>query len=167
MTTQYPPSTPDRSQGVVAGVGGPRIILTGAVSDSHTWNLVYLQLLMQENGATVINLGACVPPEEVLAACRTHRPDILVMSSVNGHGGIDGERMIRMLRAEFDDTRLPAVIGGKLGVTGSAGSVSIGATLREAGFNAVFEDSDLDAFVDYVRLSAPTRPAALTWADEY
>lgn len=161
MTTQHFPSTLVRAGGAVTDRGGPRVILTGAESDAHTWNLVYLQLLMQENGATVTNLGACVPPREVVAACHGCPPDVLVMSSVNGHGGIDGERMIRMLRAEFDHTQIPAVIGGKLGVAGAAGATSISAALREAGFNAVFEDSDLEEFVDYIRLSAPTPPRAL------
>jgi methylaspartate mutase sigma subunit len=162
VTKQSPPSAPDSTSGPVPDSRGPWVILTGAVSDSHTWNLVYLQLLMQENGATVTNLGACVPPGEVVAACRERRPDLLVMSSVNGHGGIDGERMVRMLREEFGPLELPAVIGGKLGVAGVAGAAAISASLREAGFNAVFDDSQLDDFMDFVRLSAPAPASALS-----
>lgn len=140
---------------------GPRVVLTGVASDSHTWNLVYLQLLLQENGAEVVNLGACVPDAEVVDACREHRPDVLVVSSVNGHGAIDGARMVRLLRTEFDSAGLPAVIGGKLGVSGAADAAGIRADLRGAGFDAVFQDTELGAFVDYVRLSAPAPVASL------
>ena len=41
----------------------PTVLLTGASSDAHTWNLVFLQLLIAEHGFRVTNLGPAVPAE--------------------------------------------------------------------------------------------------------
>ncbi|GAA2387695.1 cobalamin B12-binding domain-containing protein [Streptomyces glaucosporus] len=120
---------------------GPRRVLVSSVSsDSHTWNLVFLQLLIEEYGHTVINIGACVPDDLLVAECRRHRPDMVVISSVNGHGYLDGRRLIARLRAEPDLAGLPVVIGGKLGTRGAEDGGHTRA-LIEAGFDAVFEDS--------------------------
>lgn len=37
------------------------VVLSTIPSDSHTWNLLFLQLLLEEHGCEVTNLGACVP----------------------------------------------------------------------------------------------------------
>jgi methylmalonyl-CoA mutase cobalamin-binding subunit len=115
-----------------------RIVVSTVSSDSHTWNLVFLQLLLEEMGHEVINLGSCVPDELIVAECRRARPDMLVLSTVNGHGNIDGARLIRRIRATGDLAGLPVVIGGKLGVRGAENAVH-GAALMSAGFDAVFE----------------------------
>ncbi len=65
---------------------------------------------------------------------------MVVISSVNGHGHLDGRRLIARLRAEPDLADLPVVIGGKLGTRGAEGGGHTRA-LVEAGFDAVFEDS--------------------------
>ena len=117
---------------------GLRTLVSSVSSDSHTWNLVYLQLLLEELGHQVHNVGACVPDELLLAECRRHRPDLVVISSVNGHGLLDGRRLITRLRQQPDLARLPVVIGGKLGTEGAAGG-TYGPELLVAGFTAVFE----------------------------
>lgn len=125
-----------------------RIILSSISSDSHTWNLVFLQLLLQECGYEVVNLGACVPDEVLIEAVRHRRPDAVVISSVNGHGHIDGARLIRTLRADADPVvaDVPVMAGGKLGIKGAA-NADLAAELVTAGFTAVFtDDVDLDAF---------------------
>ncbi|MEU3573753.1 cobalamin-dependent protein [Kitasatospora sp. NPDC036755] len=114
--------------------------MTTTSSDSHTWNLIYLQHLLAEWGHEVTNLGACVPDELVIGECSRLHPDALVVSSVNGHGANDGLRLIRGLRAVPELAALPAVIGGKLGTAGSAAAWA--PRLREAGFDAVFEDDE-------------------------
>jgi methylaspartate mutase sigma subunit len=117
------------------------VVLSSVSSDSHTWNLVYLQLLLEEQGYRVHNLGACVPDAVIVDAVRRHRPDAVVISSVNGHGHLDGARLIRTLRAE-DDSRVanvPAMIGGKLGIGGPA-NVHLADALVTAGFTAVFTE---------------------------
>ncbi|MEU2793021.1 cobalamin-dependent protein [Streptomyces sp. NPDC007100] len=137
---------------------GRRIILSSVSSDSHTWNLVFLQLLLEENGHEVINLGACVPDDLLVESVRRFPSDAVVISSVNGHGFLDGERMIRALRTDPDTRDVPAVIGGKLGIDGS-GDHQRAARLVEAGFDAVFTDAtDPSALVSH--LAALPAPAA-------
>lgn len=117
-----------------------RVVLSSVSSDAHTWNLVFLQLLLEFMGHEVRNLGACTPDELIVETCAAERPDLLVISSVNGHGNIDGERMIRKLRADPRLCDLPVAIGGKLGIVG-ADNVQHVERLLGAGFTAVFEAS--------------------------
>lgn len=116
-------------------------VVTTTSSDAHTWNLIYLELLLREWGHQVTNLGACVPDDLVMGACRRHRPDLVVISSVNGHGANDGVRLIRRLRATEELARTPVVIGGKLGTAGEPAAAWT-PRLRAAGFDAVFEESE-------------------------
>ncbi|WP_328663539.1 cobalamin B12-binding domain-containing protein [Streptomyces sp. NBC_00328] len=133
MSTEAVPAhgTPQRSRGTV--------IVSSLASDAHTWNLVYLQLLIEECGYDVVNLGPCVSDELLVAECAAIAPDMVVISSVNGHGYQDGIRAIRALRSQAPLARTPVVIGGKLGTDGPdcAGRVR---ELTRAGFDAVFED---------------------------
>lgn len=130
------------------------VVVTSVASDSHTWNLVYLQLALQELGHEVSNLGACVPDELLVAECLRLRPDLVVVSSVNGHGFIDGMRLIGRIRACKELESMLVVIGGKLGIAGPGGNLSRD-QLLSAGFNAVFEQSEdvaeLQAFADRLR----------------
>ncbi|MFJ4905015.1 cobalamin B12-binding domain-containing protein [Streptomyces sp. NPDC093249] len=119
-----------------------KILLTGTASDSHTWNLVYLQLLLEELGHRVVNIGPCVTDDLLAAACHTHTPGLVVISSVNGHGYRDGLSAVRRLRAEPGLGTQPVVIGGKLGVAG-ARDHERAAQLLAAGCDAVFDDGDV------------------------
>ncbi|GAA0917370.1 cobalamin B12-binding domain-containing protein [Streptomyces thermoalcalitolerans] len=127
-----------------------RFIVTSVSSDAHMWNLVFLQLLLEERGGEVINLGACVPDDVILAECRKHRPDALVVSTVNGHGHLDGLRLIEKIRSDRELADLRVVIGGKLGIRGSE-NTQFSAELVTAGFDAVFEAeaglAEFDAFL--------------------
>ncbi|NWF27433.1 cobalamin B12-binding domain-containing protein [Streptomyces sp. PKU-EA00015] len=140
-----------------------RVVVSSVSSDSHTWNLVFLQLLVEETGAEVANLGACVPDDLLLAECRRLRPDLVVISSVNGHGYLDGRRLITRLRAEADLADLPVVIGGKLGTQGP-GDAALGTGLLAAGFDAVFDDSggveEFQRYLDNPRQLLPGRAAS-------
>lgn len=127
------------------------IVLTGISSDSHTWNLVFMQILLEHIGHNVINLGACTPDQEVVEACMVNGADMLVVSTVNGHGNIDGERLIRLIRSQYELRNMPAVIGGKLGLLGDENSNFSDGLLR-AGFSAVFNaDSSLINFEEFVK----------------
>ncbi|MFI6033543.1 cobalamin B12-binding domain-containing protein [Streptomyces sp. NPDC051315] len=131
------------------------VIVSTVASDSHTWNLVFLQLLLEEAGYRVINLGPCVPEELLLAECLRHDPALVVVSSVNGHGHADGLRLARTLRARPELATVPLVIGGKLGVSASpAERGRQAAALLGAGFDAVFDDGqeeDLRRYLDSAR----------------
>ncbi|MFJ6017062.1 cobalamin B12-binding domain-containing protein [Streptomyces sp. NPDC092952] len=125
------------------------VVVTGLQSDSHTWNLIYIQLLIEDLGHKVVNLGSCVPEDEIVESCCKLQPDLLVVSSVNGHGFHDAEPLIGAIRSRWELTGLPAVIGGKLGVSGN-GEEGAKALIR-AGFDAVFQDGvDIAAFESYL-----------------
>ncbi|MGC7097550.1 cobalamin B12-binding domain-containing protein [Amycolatopsis lurida] len=117
------------------------VVVTGLASDAHTWNLVFLQLLIEELGYHVVNLGPCVPDEVLVAECRSVDPVMVVIGSVNGHGFQDGKRVIEKLRACAGLADTPTVIGGKLGTGGEHDGERLDALL-EAGFDAVFDDGD-------------------------
>ncbi|WKV70811.1 cobalamin B12-binding domain-containing protein [Streptomyces sp. PCS3-D2] len=120
---------------------GLEVVVTTMASDSHTWNLVFLQLLLEELGHRVTNLGACVPDELLVAECHRIGPDLIVLSSVNGHGFNDGLRVIEALRACPELACTPTVIGGKLGISGSgSGTSARQRALMTAGFDGVFEE---------------------------
>lgn len=139
-----------------------RVLLSSVSSDSHTWNLVFLQLLMQESGHEVRNLGACVPDDLLLAECRETAPDLVVISTVNGHGYADGKRLIAKIRACPELRRLPVVIGGKLGVAG-ADDLDRAVELLALGFDSVHQDgADLTVFTRFVESVSPRRALETT-----
>jgi methylaspartate mutase sigma subunit len=100
---------------------GLDVVVTSVSSDARTWNLVYLQLLLEELGHRVTNLGACVTTDLLVQRCADLSPDLVVVSSVNGHGWEDGIRAIEALRADGELPSVPAVIGGKLSIDGPQG----------------------------------------------
>lgn len=132
---------------------GLHVLVTGVPSDSHTWNLIYLQLALEERGHRVTNLGPCVSADLLVTRCRELAPDLIVMSSVNGHGRTDGETSIRALRKDSATAHIIAVIGGKLGIDGD--DTHGRDALRGAGFDAVFGDADLDPFFNFVDSLSP------------
>lgn len=119
---------------------GLAVVISSVSSDAHTWNLVFLQLLIEEWGHRVTNLGPCVPEALLVDECVRRSPDLVVVSTVNGHGFHDGLRLIGALRQCADTAQLPVVLGGKLGVTGGQGAADRVATLIAAGYDAVFGD---------------------------
>jgi N-dimethylarginine dimethylaminohydrolase/methylmalonyl-CoA mutase cobalamin-binding subunit len=137
---------PVAAEPVPSTARGLSVVVTSVPSDSHNWNLVYLELALTELGHRVLNLGPCVPDELLVSECLRVRPDLVVVSSVNGHGLIDGVPLIGRIRACPELAGTPVVIGGKLGIAGPAGLQSRD-QLRSAGFDAVFEDdSGMAAF---------------------
>jgi methylaspartate mutase sigma subunit len=132
-----------------------RAVIATVPSDSHMWNLVYIELVLRENGWDVNNLGACTPTELVVETCLAQRPDMLVVSTVNGHGHIGGRKLIGQLRSQPELEYLPVVIGGKLGTLGSENSVFV-EPLIAAGYSVVFMESEgLEAFSRFIE--APQR----------
>ena len=130
------------------------VIVSSLASDAHTWNLVYLQLLLEERGFQVMNLGACVPDELLVAECLDRAPDLVVISSVNGHGYQDGLRVIAQLCRCPALTRTRTVIGGKLGISGVRDGLRAN-RLLDAGFDAVFPDgpdtvSEFERYLSHV-----------------
>lgn len=122
-----------------------KVLLTGVSSDAHTWNLIFLQKYIEEAGHQVVNLGPCVPAHLLVETSLQYRPDLVVVSSVNGHGMTDGLRAIAALRAVPWLAGLPVIIGGKLTTSGTLSAAQFG-QLAVAGFDAVFDDTSLVDF---------------------
>jgi methylaspartate mutase sigma subunit len=154
--------------GTVADPGRATVVVSSMASDSHTWNLVYLELLLGELGFDAVNLGACVPDELLVSECASRKPAMVVLSSVNGHGYQDGLRVVRRLRAVAALRATPMVIGGKLGV-GGALSADETSQLLLAGFDAVFDDqanaAALRSFTAGLPGAAAALPAGVEGAD--
>jgi methylaspartate mutase sigma subunit len=134
------------------------VIVSSLPSDSHTWNLIYLQLVLEELGHRVTNLGACVPGDLLVAECERRQPGLIVLSSVNGHGYQDGVLAAQALRAVPSLAATPIVIGGKLGTAGPDPDRT--KELVEAGFDAVFNDGpaavvSFRTFVDALPAGVP------------
>ena len=115
----------------------PRFLLSTIESDSHMWGLVYLQLLLEEQGIDVINLGPCVPAVRTLEALKHLRPDVLVISSVNGHGLWQGRALRESAVDMFGADLPPFLIGGKLTTSESENAAAV-RELRAAGFAGIF-----------------------------
>jgi methylaspartate mutase sigma subunit len=126
------------------------VLVSSVASDAHSWNLVFLQLLIEELGYPVVNLGPCVPDELLLAETRRRRPTLVVLSSVNGHGHQEARRLIARFRGDPELGAIPVVIGGKLGISDVDSDRAV-VELLDAGFTAVFTDR-ADATVAFRRL---------------
>jgi methylaspartate mutase sigma subunit len=142
---------------------GHRILLSTTSSDSHTWNLMFLQLLLEERGHEVVNLGPCVPDELLVETARSCRPSAIVSSTVNGHGRIDGARVARAVRRDPETAQLPMMIGGKLGIEGTSSDDEV-SRLIEAGFDAVFVDANPDDLSTTLSRVLPARRSELSGA---
>lgn len=118
------------------------IVVSSVLSDAHTWNLVFLGLVLEELGHRVANLGPCVPDHLLVSECVERAPSPVVLSSVNGHGFHDGARVVREPRSRPELLGTPIVIGGKSGVTGAEGDAERVAALVDAGLGAVFGEGD-------------------------
>lgn len=139
--------------------GKRKVVLSTIPSDSHTWNLLFLQLLLEEHGCAVTNLGACVPVAALVGESEQSRPDLIVISTVNGHGLHEGQDLARAVRASAELRQVPMVIGGKLDTSGSGIDTDF-LPLFEAGFDAVLAGEtgveELLALLE--RLPAPATP---------
>ncbi len=140
-----------------------KVLLTTIASDSHGWNLVFMEMFLQERGWPVLNLGTCVPAEMVVERCGEGEVDLVVVSTVNGHGWMEGVELAGRIQAELGEQRPWLVIGGKLGVS-AAEEEARAEELRRAGYDGVFYGSaaldEFSAFLDR-NLDADTKSATM------
>ncbi len=59
-----------------------RIVLATVKGDVHDIGKNLVEIILKNNGYDVINLGIKVPPEDLIAACRAHRPDAIGLSGL-------------------------------------------------------------------------------------
>jgi methylaspartate mutase sigma subunit len=129
------------------------IVISALSSDAHTWNLVLVQLLLEELGHDVRNLGPCVPDSVVVRACRQQLPDLLLVTSINGHGVRDGKSLIRAVRQCPELISMRVAIGGVFGIDGAPHT----GELLAAGFDAAFEQHAGQASLRAYVSALPTR----------
>ena len=67
-------------KGVDADKG--KIVLATVKGDVHDIGKNLVEIILSNNGYTVVNLGIKVPPEDLIAACRKHRPDAVGLSGL-------------------------------------------------------------------------------------
>jgi methylaspartate mutase sigma subunit len=143
-------------------------VLSTIPSDSHTWNLLYLQLLLEEHGCAVTNLGACVPVETLVAESVQYPPDLIVISTVNGHGLHEGLDIAEAVRARDELRDVPLVIGGKIDTSGSHSAADF-RPLLDAGVDTVLVNEmavrDLVAVLDHLRAARAAGPHRKAYAD--
>ena len=146
----------------------PRVVLSTIPSDSHTWNLLFLQLLLEEHGCDVANLGACVPVETLVRESVQYLPDLIVVSTVNGHGLHEGLDIARAVRGSKELRHVPLVIGGKIDTSGSQTAADFG-PLLDAGFDAVLVGGtavpDLLSLLDRLPPAEPAAAPQRAYAD--
>jgi methylaspartate mutase sigma subunit len=130
-----------------------RVVLGSTPSDAHTWNLVYLQLVLEEYGFDVENLGACLPVGVLLDACLREPPAMVVLSTIAGHGTYEAVSIVATLRAREELSRTRIVIGGMLTVDGSQDSAVVADLLR-LGFDGVYVGAG--AMRDFRAILEPT-----------
>jgi methylaspartate mutase sigma subunit len=130
-----------------------RAMVCTVESDSHIWNLVYLQKLLEEYGMRVRNLGCCTPVTDVVAAVAGRRPDLLVVSSVNGHGHHGARLLLSALRRDGLDVTV--VVGGKL-TTAESDNAHVRVDLLAHGCAEVFTGEDaVPRFREFLCASLP------------
>ncbi|MEX5740630.1 cobalamin B12-binding domain-containing protein [Acinetobacter baumannii] len=119
-------------------------------SDSHSWNLVFMSLFLQDHGYDVVNLGACTPISSILQEIYRNRPDLILVSTVNGHGYIEGVDISKKLKNNNATKNIKLVIGGKVGVSGDENIKHL-EVLVNSGFDGVFiENSTSDGLNEFI-----------------
>jgi methylaspartate mutase sigma subunit len=130
----------------------PKIILTTIPSDAHNWNLIFMQLLLEEFGFEVLNLGPCVSFDLLENTCTSFMPDAMVVSTINGHGYIEGKCLIKHVKNLDSMTNIPVFMGGKLS-TDTNLSLLYAIELEAEGFTkAYYDDNGLDDFARRLKL---------------
>jgi len=119
----------------------PIALLTTIPSDSHNWNLVYIQLFLEEHGFTVVNMGPSVPFYLLLEKCRQLEPSVVIVSTINGHGYIEGKELIRQLKELECMKDIPVFIGGKLSTDANMSSL-YAVELEEAGYRKAYDSRE-------------------------
>lgn len=58
------------------------IILATVKGDVHDIGKNLVEIILKNNGFRVVNLGIKVPPDHIIQACQTHRPDLIGLSGL-------------------------------------------------------------------------------------
>jgi methylaspartate mutase sigma subunit len=112
-------------------------ILASTLDDSHQWNLHGVEIELKERNIDVINLGPLTPCKMIAETVRDRRPDLLVVSTVNGHGVHSMMEVLRTLE-EYQLKRSTRIVIGGLLTTDPEETKTAISTLISAGCSGVF-----------------------------
>lgn len=136
----------------------PALLVT-IPSDSHSWNMVFMEFLLSEGNYQVNNMGPNTPMSDVIDWLKQHPCDLVVVSTVNGHGYLEGVELAQRIR---DESRYAGAlcIGGKICTENDMTTLErYSHILMQAGFDAVFDDSDKNNFDRFQALLDSTAPS--------
>jgi len=119
---------------------GKVTLIMGVIgADVHAVGNKILEYAFSQAGINVINLGVMVAQEEYIAAAIETKADIIVVSSLYGHGEID----CRGFREKCDEAGLkniPLYVGGNL-VVGKTDFEEVKKRFLDMGFSRVYPPS--------------------------
>jgi methylaspartate mutase sigma subunit len=118
------------------------------------WNLIYMQLLLEEHAYEVTNLGCCTPPSVLADAVQREESGLIVISTINGHGAAQAKSTLEQLQLRFG-SQIPAiVIGGRL-TTSTLRDAAAAEELEKAGYDCAFVGAlALNRFSAYLSIGA-------------
>jgi methylaspartate mutase sigma subunit len=115
------------------------IVICTIPSDAHSWNLIYLSLLLRELGYLADVIGPCTSLDQLRCVITERCPVLVVLSTVNGHGLIQAPVVLEHVRRQAP--HVPVVAGGKLSI-GDVPDDEIRRRLLDQGFDEVFTGPD-------------------------
>lgn len=117
-------------------MNGKTIVMGVIGADAHAVGNKIIAFALQEAGYKVVNLGVMVSQEEYIAAAIETKADLILVSSLYGHGEIDCSG----LREKCEEAGLhgiPLFAGGNL-VVGKQNFEDVEKRFKEMGFNSVY-----------------------------
>lgn len=115
----------------------PKTLVIGVIgADVHAVGIQILDFAFTQAGFHVINLGVMVSQEEYIEAAVESAADVIVVSSLYGHGELD----CRNLREKCDEAGLSNIllyVGGNI-VVGKQPFEEVERRFHAMGFNRVF-----------------------------
>lgn len=116
-------------------------IVATTPDDSHSWNLIAVQLELEKRGYSVRNLGPCTPVQFLAECIRDTRPSLVVLSTINGHGIHSLKSVIETIDSYQLRRTISLVAGGNL-TTNSQTSSDVIFELKNIGFDEIFIGPD-------------------------
>ncbi len=111
------------------------ILLATLPSDAHSWNLLFVHMLLAEHGLALDNLGVCTPLPVLLRACVQRHPRVVLISATNGHHAVEGMLLAQHIHETLGSSRPALALAGDLTSPGRGHGFQ---DLLAAGFDAVF-----------------------------
>ena len=87
-----------------------KVVLATVKGDVHDIGKNLVEIILSNNGYQVINLGIKVPPQDLIEACRQHRPDIIGLSGLLVKSAQMMVETVRDFRQ--DGVSAPVLVGG-------------------------------------------------------